>query len=39
MANLSDPIYKVWFPQVFIEEEDEDLVRAVDEIIAEERES
>lgn len=35
---MTDPIYKVWFPQAFIEEEDESLIRAVEEIEEAERE-
>ena len=38
MSNIQDPIYKAWFPQAFIEEEDESLVRAVEEIEEAERE-
>jgi hypothetical protein len=36
-GKMTDPIYKLWFPQLFVEEEDESLVRAVEEIEAEER--
>lgn len=37
---MTDPIYKVWFPQAYVEdvvEEDENLIRAVEEIEAEEQ--
>lgn len=38
MVNLNDPIYKLWFPQAFVEQEDPELIKAIEEIEAEERE-